>query len=58
MQAASFVGIIGVANGLGRILWASASDYLGRGKTYMLFFLAEILLFAILANTVSQITPT
>ena len=55
MQAASFVGIIGVANGLGRILWASASDYLGRGKTYILFFLAEILLFAILANTANEI---
>ena len=55
MQAASFVGIIGVANGLGRILWASASDYLGRGKTYMIFFLAEILLFAILANTVNEV---
>lgn len=54
MQAASFVGIIGVANGLGRIFWASASDYLGRGKTYCLFFLMEVILFGILSNTMNE----
>lgn len=39
--AAAMVGIIGLLNGLGRIVWASVSDYLGRPVTYILFFLLE-----------------
>ncbi|WP_390406016.1 L-lactate MFS transporter [Lacticaseibacillus jixiensis] len=37
--AALMVGIIGVFNGLGRLLWASASDYLGRPNTFSVVFL-------------------
>lgn len=37
--AALMVGIIGVFNGLGRLLWASASDYLGRPNTFSIVFL-------------------
>ncbi|NGY69584.1 OFA family MFS transporter [Bacillus megaterium] len=35
--AAALVGAIGVFNGLGRIGWASASDYIGRPNTYTTF---------------------
>lgn len=37
-KAALMVGIIGVFNGLGRLLWASASDYLGRPNTFSTIF--------------------
>ena len=50
-QAASMVGVIGLLNGGGRILWSSLSDVLGRGFTYMLFFLIEVAAFALLAGT-------
>lgn len=50
-QAASMVGIIGLLNGGGRILWSTLSDYLGRGFTYMLFFTLEIGAFALLSGT-------
>jgi len=45
MEAAAVVGFIGVFNGLGRILWSSLSDYLGRANTYILFFAFQILAF-------------
>jgi len=41
MIAAALVGYIGLSNGLGRILWASASDYIGRANTYMIFFIIQ-----------------
>lgn len=50
-QAASMVGIIGVFNGGGRILWSTISDYIGRGFTYILFFLLEIIAFWYLSHT-------
>lgn len=50
-QAASMVGIIGLLNGGGRILWSTLSDYLGRGLTYMTFFALEIVAFWLLAGT-------
>ena len=50
-QAASMVGIIGLLNGGGRILWSTFSDYLGRGLTYMLFFVLEVAAFALLSGT-------
>ena len=49
--AASMVGIIGLLNGAGRIFWSTISDYLGRGITYVLFFLIEIFAFWQLAGT-------
>ena len=45
MEAAAIVGLIGVFNGLGRILWSSLSDYLGRANTYIVFFAFQILAF-------------
>lgn len=50
-EAASMVGIIGLLNGLGRIVWSTVSDYIGRPFTYMLFFAIETLAFLALANT-------
>lgn len=49
--AASLVGIIGLFNGVGRILWSTISDYIGRGYTYVLFFLLETIAFWKLAIT-------
>lgn len=49
--AASMVGIIGVFNGGGRIVWSTVSDYIGRGRVYMLFFLLEVLAFWRLGQT-------
>jgi len=45
MQAAAVVGLIGVFNGLGRLLWSGLSDYLGRPNTYVIFFAFQILAF-------------
>ncbi len=45
MEAAAVVGLIGVFNGLGRLLWSGLSDYLGRPNTYVLFFAFQILAF-------------
>ncbi|MDO5969697.1 OFA family MFS transporter [Flavivirga aquimarina] len=45
MEAAAIVGLIGVFNGLGRIMWSGLSDYLGRANTYIIFFAFQILAF-------------
>lgn len=50
-QAASLVGIIGIVNGGGRIVWSSISDWIGRGVTYMVFFLFEVFAFHQLSIT-------
>ncbi|MBX0359150.1 OFA family MFS transporter [Halobacillus sp. Nhm2S1] len=49
--AATLVGVMGVFNGLGRIGWASASDYIGRANTYITFFVLQIGLFLVLPWT-------
>lgn len=50
-EAAALVGAIGIFNGLGRIGWASTSDYIGRPNTYTIFFVLQIGLFFLLPNT-------
>lgn len=50
LAAASLVGIIGLLNGLGRIVWSTISDYIGRRNTYIMFFLLEIVAFYMLAS--------
>jgi OFA family oxalate/formate antiporter-like MFS transporter len=52
--AAALVGAIGIFNGLGRIGWASASDYIGRPNTYTTFFILQIIIFALLPYTSIQ----
>ncbi|PSU34802.1 OFA family MFS transporter [Photobacterium lutimaris] len=42
MEAATMVGVMGLLNGLGRLLWSAASDYLTRPNTFMLFFVIQI----------------
>lgn len=56
MEAATIVGLIGVFNGLGRILWSSLSDYLGRTNTYIIFFVFQILAFYFLPKISMEIT--
>lgn len=41
-MAAAIVGLIGLFNGLGRIAWASISDWIGRPVTFVMFFVLEI----------------
>jgi MFS family permease len=46
--AAGLVGLISLFNSVGRIIWASASDYLGRKNTYFVFFVLGMILYALL----------
>jgi MFS family permease len=46
--AAGLVGLISLFNSLGRIFWASLSDRLGRRNTYTVFFVAGLILYALL----------
>jgi len=43
--AATYVSMIGVFNMVGRFIWASASDYIGRKNTYWIFFALGIVLY-------------
>jgi OFA family oxalate/formate antiporter-like MFS transporter len=54
-EAAAVVGMMAIFNGLGRIGWASFSDYLGRANTYTLFFVVQIAAFYFLPNITSII---
>ncbi len=54
-QAAAVVGMMSIFNGLGRIGWASFSDFLGRANTYTLFFVVQIFAFYFLPNITSII---
>jgi MFS family permease len=45
--AAGFVGLLSLANIGGRIGWASLSDYLGRKRTYFVFFALGTVLYAL-----------
>ncbi len=55
MEAASMVGVIGLLNGLGRIVWSVISDKIGRPNTYVLFFAIEIIAFAMLADVTNSL---
>ena len=45
--AAGFTGLLSLFNIAGRIGWASASDYLGRKRTYFIFFSLGMILYAL-----------
>ena len=51
LAAAAMVGGIGLVNGIGRLFWASVSDYLGRANTYIAFFILQSFAFFWLAKT-------
>ncbi len=53
LAAASAVGLMGIFNGAGRIIWASVSDYLTRPIVFILFFITQILAFYLLTTVTS-----
>ena len=48
--AADLVGIISIANGAGRFLWAWCSDYIGRRRVFQVMFLAQTCVFVLLSR--------
>ncbi|WP_025027228.1 L-lactate MFS transporter [Caldalkalibacillus mannanilyticus] len=55
IAAASMVGLMGLFNGLGRIGWATISDYIGRPNVYTIFFLIQIAAFMLLPSLTTAI---
>lgn len=55
MEAAGIVGLIGVFNGLGRLVWSSLSDYMGRANTFILFFTFQIGAFLLLPRMTTEL---
>ena len=53
-MAAGFVGLLSLFNMAGRFVWSSASDYLGRKRTYIIYFVLGMVLYA-LVPTAGQI---
>ncbi|HJT88446.1 MAG TPA: OFA family MFS transporter [Bryobacteraceae bacterium] len=45
LEAAAVVSLISLFNAGGRFFWASSSDYIGRRNTYIVFFVAQVVLF-------------
>lgn len=50
LSAGTLVGMIGLLNGVGRILWASFSDIIGRPNTYITFFILQTFAFRLLPS--------
>lgn len=50
LAAAGMVGIISIANGAGRFLWAWLSDYIGRRWVFLTMFLLQALIFFLLPH--------
>jgi MFS family permease len=48
IQAAAIVSLISIFNAGGRFVWASASDYIGRRNTYLIFFVTQFGLFLLI----------
>lgn len=58
LAAASAVGLMGIFNGTGRIIWASVSDYLTRPVVFILFFITQIAAFYLLTTVTSVLLFT
>lgn len=56
--AATYVLMISAFNMVGRFIWASASDYLGRKTTYSIFFVLGILLYCSIPYTANQVSAS
>src|SRR5690606_6487031 len=54
--AATYVVMISVFNMLGRFMWASASDFIGRRNTYWIFLGLGILLYLSIPYTAQQVS--
>ena len=50
-DAAAFVGLLSLANMIGRFVWSSTSDYIGRRATYATFFLLGAILYSLVPST-------
>ena len=50
VAAAGVVGVIAIFNGLGRVAWAAASDYLGRTRVFVVLFTLQMLVFFMLPH--------
>ena len=53
-EAAGFVGMLSLANMLGRFVWSSLSDKVGRKPIYMMYLGVGLILYALLASFGSQ----
>ncbi|PYF08897.1 L-lactate MFS transporter [Ureibacillus chungkukjangi] len=53
--AATMVGVMGLFNGGGRLLWAALSDYIGRTNIFVIFFTIQLITFAVLPFTTNVI---
>jgi len=53
--AAAMVGVMGLFNGGGRLLWAAFSDYIGRTNVFVIFFTIQVITFAVLPHTTNVI---
>jgi MFS family permease len=47
-EAATFVLLLSIFNLIGRFVWSSGSDYIGRRNTYITFFAVQIALFLLI----------
>ena len=56
--AATYVLMISVFNMAGRFVWATASDYLGRKRTYTVFFVLGIALYLSIPWTAAQVSAS
>ncbi len=54
--ASTYVLMISLFNMVGRFVWASASDYLGRRNTYWVFFTLGIILYCSIPYTAQQVS--
>lgn len=54
--ASTYVLMISAFNMVGRFVWASASDYLGRRNTYCVFFTLGIILYCSIPYTAQQVS--
>ena len=54
--ASTYVLMISLFNMIGRIFWASSSDYLGRKNTYWIFFAVGIILYCSIPYTAQQVS--
>ena len=55
IEAASFVALLSLFNMIGRFIWSSLSDYIGRKNTYTVFFVLGMLLYIIVPFTGSML---
>jgi MFS family permease len=54
--AATYVAMISVFNMVGRFIWASSSDYIGRRNTYWVFFALGIALYLSIPYSAQQVS--